>query len=308
MKQTLGTTIADLNGKKQGEHAMIQFLKPWVMTALFLFGVRGFAFADGLDVSVRGGYFYYGEPDAEISYSGPVTGIRGAYEKNFSWCLVQIRSEIMSGSLTYDGSLNTHLAEGATPGAPAEQTRSVRYDASLWYSDSSILMGGSFMKKNFEIRPLIGLGYRYLENPENAQVPFDYERRSTSFYVPLVLEFRRTLSERRFWGFSGEMDFLLRGSTRAKLSDASDQYNDLEFNQSKGVGARLTGFYQHEWMGLSLSVKPFVDVWMVDESDTDVLEFGGTRVLVKSADGTYGDYREPANITLAGGLELALYF
>ena len=61
-------------------------------------------------------------------------------------------------------------------------------------------------------------------------------------------------------------------------------------------------------MGIDLSVKPFVDLWMVKESDSDELKYEGSRILVKSADGSFGDYREPANITLAGGLELALYF
>jgi hypothetical protein len=157
----------------------VRFLKPWVISPFLNFCAWGFSFADGLDLFVRGGNFYYEEPDAEISYSGIVSGIRGAYEKSLSRCVFQLRSEIMSGNLTYDGSLNTQLAEGACPG-----------------------------------------------------------------------------------DFSGQ----------------------------------------------TLSVKPFLDVWMVDESDTDDLEFEGSRVLVKFADGTYGDYREPANITLAGGLELALYF
>ncbi|MBU4319278.1 MAG: hypothetical protein KKF30_18625 [Proteobacteria bacterium] len=284
-------------------------LKFGSVCAILILITWGSAFAGDMDVSVRGGYFYYGEPDAGISYSGVVSGVRGAYESSFSGVLIRIRTELMSGNLKYDGSLNTHIVEGATAtAAPPSQTHSVSYASSLWYSDSAFLMGSSFLKNGFEIRPFIGLGFRYLENPENKEVPFDYERNTTSIYLPMVLEFHKKISEKQAWGFSGEIDLLLNGSTRAKLSDASEKFNDLDFDQALGAGARIAGFYHCRWMGVDLSVKPFVDLWMVKESDTDELEYEGSRILVKSADGSFGDYREPANITLAGGLELALYF
>ena len=262
----------------------------------------------GLDLSVKGGYFQYKEPDARITYSGIVSGLYGAYKKDFSSCSVKIRSELMSGNVDYDGQLNIHQTESSEVQTSATESTPISYGASLWYSDSSLLIGKSFTKKRYLITPYTGLGYRYLSNSDNPDVAGDYKREVTYIYLPLVLEFQKGISETRAWGIVGELDILLRGSAEANLSDASEKYNDLQFNQSLGGGIKLAGFYNSKLLGMDISIKPFMDLWLIDNSDTDVLKHDGERVLVRSADGSYGDYCEPANITVTGGLQLALNF
>lgn len=280
-----------------------------ILTACILILVpAGLCFAGDVDLSVKGGYFRYDEPGVDVSYAGMITGLQGAYKKSFSSWSLKIQSEIMSGNLNYDGRLNGHqTADGATLSS-FDDSRALTYGSNLWYSDSVVLLGRSYFKNQFRLTPYAGLGYRYLNNPDNPDVPYDYRRQVTYLYLPMVLEFEKILSRKSSWGITGEVDLLLKGSAKANLSDASDGYNDLNFNQSLGGSVKLTGLYNREIRGHAVSLKPFVEIWVVDESDTDILEYEGARVMVRSADGSYGDYREPTNITLAAGLQLNVMF
>ena len=285
-------------------------------TALIVFLFLGQVYANsaepesvkGLDIGVKGGYFHYSEPDADITYSGIVSGIQGDYRKEFAACTLKIRSELMTGNVDYDGQLNAHQVENAAVGISAADNSPMSYGSSLWYADSTFLIGRSFSKHNYVITPYTGMGYRYLSSSENQDVANDYKREVTYIYLPLVLEFQKEVSNTRTWGIVGEVDILIRGTAKADLSDASDTYNDLSFNQSLGGGVKLSGFYNRKLMGMDISIKPFMDLWLIDNSDTDVLKNDGERVMVQSADGSYGDYCEPANITVTGGLQLALNF
>jgi hypothetical protein len=285
-----------------------RWIRIFITAGIVIVFTRGFSLAGDLDLSIKGGYFRYDEPSADISYTGIVSGIQGAYKKSFSIWSFKIQSEIMSGNLDYSGRLNSHsTADGAS--VSSSNTRgSLSYGSDLWYSDTALLLGSPYCRNGYSLTPYAGLGYRYLDNPDNPDVPYDYRRQVSYLYVPMVLEFQKTLSENRSWGIIGEVDVLLKGSVRADLSDASEKYNDLNFQQSLGGSVKLTGLYNREILGYAISLKPFVEIWMVEESDTDVLEYDGTRVMVKSANGHYGDYCEPSNITLTAGLQLNMMF
>ena len=262
----------------------------------------------GLDLSVKGGYFRYAEPDADITYAGIVSGVQGNFRKDFSAVTLQLRTELMAGNLDYNGQLNVHQTASASVDTSSVETTDIDYGSKLWYSDSSLLIGKAFDKSRFSFTASSGIGYRLLSNPENPDVASDYSRKVTYIYLPLVLEIQKEASGNRIWGMTGEVDILLQGSAQADLSDASDKYNDLTFTQSVGGAVKLAGFYHCRLWKMDLSVTPFVDVWFVDNSDTDELHYEGERVSVRSADGTYGDYREPANVTFTGGLQLAVNF
>jgi hypothetical protein len=294
---------------QQGERKMknINF-RTLLTTCLLIFVSAGFSFAGDVDLSVKGGYFRYDEPGVDISYAGMITGLQGAYKKTFSGWSLKIQSEIMSGNLNYNGRLNSHQTVDGAALSSSDDNRSLTYGSNLWYSDSVVLVGRAFFKNQYHLTPYAGLGYRYLNNPDNPDVPYDYRRQVTYLYFPLVLEFEKVLSRKRSWGITAEVDLLLKGSAKANLSDASDGYNDLNFNQSLGGSVKLTGLYNREIGGHLVSLRPFVEMWMVDESDTDILEYEGARVMVRSADGHYGDYCEPTNITLAAGLQLNVMF
>ena len=282
----------------------IKFLIAWYLISFYATVIS----ADDLSLSLKGGYFHYAEPDVSISYSGLMTGVEGDYQKAFANFTVKLRSEFMTGKIAYDGRLNTQQIVGASVQMSDADGASIRYDADLWYSDSAVLLGKSFSKRNYAITPFTGLGYRFLNNPENSDIPYDYSRQVSYLYLPLVLELRTCKSDKTAWGLAGEVDILLRGSARADMSDASSNYNNLQFDQSLGGAIKLAGFYNRRIFGLDVSVKPFIDVWLVDNSDTDVLRYDGMRVLVKSADGSFGDYCEPANITMTAGLQFNIQF
>ena len=285
-----------------------RILKTAGIASLLICGSFSVVSAEGIDLSVKGGYFHYQEPDAGISYSGLVSGIQGAYRKDLTSVAFKLRSEFMSGNLSYDGHLNSHeIAGGSTPSSEIDQSP-IRYDSGLWYSDSAFLAGKSIPFKGGELTPFAGIGFRFLNNSENPDVLFDYGREVTYLYLPIAVDYQKQISKKESWGISGEVDLLLHGSARAALSDVSDLYNDLEFKQTTGAGIKLSGSYIRQVMGLSLAVKPFCDLWMVGNSESDELQYDGNRVLVRSANGDYGDYREPANLTLTGGLQLALSF
>ena len=293
----------------QGERKMTsRNFKLFFTACLIILIPASFSFAGDLDLSIKGGYFRYDEPGVNISYTGMVSGLQGAYTKSFSTWSFKVQTEIMSGSLNYHGRLNNHQTADGAMVSSQENSGSLSYGSDLWYTDSVVLVGRSYAKNQYSLTPYAGLGFRYLNNPDNPDVDYDYRRQNTYLYFPMVFELQKTLSKNRAWGITGEIDLLLNGSAKAHLSDASEQYNDLSFNQSLGGCVKLTGMYHREILGHAFSLKPFVEMWMVDESDTDVLNYDGARVMVQSADGSYGDYREPSNITLMAGLQLNIMF
>lgn len=285
-----------------------QIIKFFILV-LILFGLMGdTALAEGLSLSVKGGYFYYKEPQAHIDYSGMVSGIQGGYNKAFSKYTVKVRSEYMSGQLTYDGSLNVHEIVGDSIITTSSQKLPISYDADLWYTDSTISFGRQFKKGRRIITPYIGIGYRYLNSPDNVVITSDYEREVAYLYLPLICEVKKHMSHNQSWGISGEVDFLLHGSVRAHISDASEEYNDLSFTQSLGGGFKLASYYKREISGVEFSINPFFDLWLIADSDTDVLMYNGNKLLGQSADGEYSHYREPGNITLTAGLQVDIIF
>jgi hypothetical protein len=281
----------------------------FIIFVAILFGLTNdVVFAEGVSLSVKGGYFYYKEPQANVDYSGMVSGLQGGYSKVFSKYAVKVRSEYMSGQLTYDGSLNVHEVIGDSIITSPGQKQPISYHADLWYSDSTLSLGRPFKKGGRVITPYIGLGYRYLNSPDNTDIISDYEREVAYLYLPLICEIEKNMTHKRSWGISGEVDILLNGSVKAHISDASAEYNDLSFTQSFGGGLKLAGYYRRTISDFELSITPFCDLWLVGDSDTDVLMYNGNKILGSAADGDTSNYREPGNITLTAGLAVKIIF
>jgi|GEM_PF-4742801 len=285
-----------------------RYFKVLIALSIISFGTTGICFAGQIDFSIKGGYFNYREPYLDISISGLVSGLQGSYKKTFSACSFKIQSEFVNGNLTYDGYLNDHQISDGSTCITFSDPSPLRFSSNLWYSDSVLLVGKSFIKRTYSVTPYAGLGFRYLNNPKNQDIRSDYSREITYLYLPMVVEFQKSISKKSFWGITGEVDILIAGSVEARLSDVSEKYNDLKFHQSLGGSVKLAGIYMHEISGYVISVKPFLDMWVVDDSDTDVLKYNGSRVITKYSDGNYRDYCEPANITLTAGLQFNIRF
>jgi hypothetical protein len=287
---------------------VIRYFKILIAFSIMSFGTTGFCFAGQTDFSVKGGYFMYWEPDPDISISGQVIGIQGSYRKIFSAYSIKVQSEFMTGNLSYNGSLNIQRISEKSTQEISSGFIPLRHASKLWFSDSAVLAGKSFIKHSYSITPYAGLGLRHLNSPKNQNVLSDYSRKVTYFYLPMVLEFKKNISEKSFWGASGEVDILLLGSVKANLSEVSKNYNNLKFHQSLGGGFKLGLQYSNEISGYSIFIKPFLDIWVMNDSDTDELKYGISQVMVRSSDGSYGNYCEPANITLTTGLQFGVRF
>ncbi len=281
-----------------------------LFTVFLMVGLAGNrVFADEINFAVKGGYFQYTEPSADVDYSGPVTGVQGSIKKYLSKnYTIKAQSEYMQAKTTYDGSVNKHqIMEGSTVTTSVEEYE-ISYDSGIWYSDSTLALGKWFWTNNFQIIPYIGLGYRYLNNPGKSEIAGDYEREVAYLYLPITLELQKKISKHKAWGITGELDILIHGWVKAHTSDISEKCNDLNFNQSKGGGLKLTGFYKQRLFGHAVSFAPFAELWLLGDSDTDTLMYDDTRMMVQSADGEFHDYCEPANITTTLGLKINILF
>ncbi len=285
-----------------------QTIKIVYILFLLLILTTNSTFADGLNLSVKGGYLHYEEPSANIDFSGLVSGLQGSFKKTISTYTLKIQSEYMKSQTTYDGHVNVHRVSGESEMTSSVQGDRIRYDSSLWYTDSTLTIGKLFKKTAYRITSYAGIGYRFLDNTENPDVPYDYERTVAYLYIPLVLELQKKISRSQSWGFTGEIDILIHGKVNANISDVTKKCNDLSFNQSIGGGLKLSSYYRKQIFGLHFSVNPFFEMWLMANSDKDTLFYDGHRMLVKSADGDYNDYCEPANITFTAGLQFNLLF
>lgn len=176
----------------------IRFIKILIAFSIMSFGTPVLCLAGQIDLSVKGGYFEYWEPDPDIAISGQVIGIQGAYKKIFSVYSIKVQSEFMTGNLTYNGSLNTQKISEKSIQEISSGYIPIRHASKLWFSDSVILAGKTFFQHSYFITTYAGLGLRYLNSPRNQEVPSDYSRKVTYFYLPMVLEFQKNISEKSF--------------------------------------------------------------------------------------------------------------
>ncbi len=272
----------------------------FIITLISCFAV-GYAFSDNLDVAVKGGYFNYMEPTADVDYAGMLSGIQFAYNRTFSNLTVKARTEYMSGQTTYNGHINMHQVVESSAVSSNSGTYDMRYDTSIWYTDSAITMSFWHNKSDHDLLPYIGLGYRYMTTPKSDEVEGDYKREITYLYLPIAFQVDKETSDNRSWGFTGEINILIHGWVKAHTSDISERCGDMSFDQSLGGGFKLGSYYKRNLFGLDFSVSPFAEMWLLGDSDTDVLTYDGK--IMRSADGSYYSYCEPANITTTLGLK-----
>lgn len=260
-----------------------------------------YAFSNNLDVSVKGGYFNYMEPTADVEYTGMMSGVQFAYDKTLSNVTFKARSEYMRGQATYNGHVNMHQVVESSAVTSNTGAYDMSYDTMLWYTDSAVTMSFWHKKNDNALLPFIGVGYRYMSTPKSDEIEGDYKREITYLYLPVAFHLKKETSENKSWGFTGEVDILIHGWVKAHTSDISERCGDMNFNQSLGGGLKLGSYYKRSLFGLDFSVSPFAEMWLLGDSDTDMLTYDGK--IMRSADGSYYSYCEPANITTTLGLK-----
>lgn len=262
------------------------------------------AFSDkvDLDLAVKGGFFNYQEPSADVEYSGVMSGIQCAYNKAFSNFNFKARTEYMQGQTTYNGHVNMHKVVEGSAMTSEVGAYELSYNANLWYTDSAVAISWWQNKGIFNLTPYVGIGYRYLNTPQRYDIEGDYEREISYLYLPVSFELREDSSEYKSWGFTGEIDILIHGWVKAHTSNISERCGDLSFNQSLGGGVKLGSYYKRNLLGYDFSVSPFAEMWLLGDSNSDTLTYDGK--VMRSADGSSYNYCEPANITTTLGLKV----
>lgn len=167
-----------------------------------------------------------------------------------------------------------------------------------WYIEARVLIGKDSALNDAVLSPYFGFGYRYLFNDMRGITSTGaagYRRESNYVYMPFGIIHRMSLNGQANLETTLEYDHLLAGKQVSRLSDTGLGYGDLNNNQNKGYGLKLSVMYKKdEW-----TVGPFVHYWNIGKSDTTFLFRYGTLV---------GTGWEPENNTVEFGLKAGLQF
>lgn len=228
--------------------------------------------------------FTYKEPSIDVEEKTDFYGVNGALSarsKNNS-LMTRLEARFAGGPVDYDGSLN---------------------DGTSWTDkgddyifETRALLGWDFEMDGPTITPIIGIGWRYLNDQLDSQ--YAYEREISYIYSPIGFEASVPFQDTWKMVLRAEYDIFWQGRVKSHLSDVNPAFNDLNNKQDGGYGARVSLAIQKQLKNsIYLSVEPFFRYWDVDQSNNADVTFAGTIV-------GYG--YEPANRTKEFGLRLSL--
>ena len=242
---------------------------------------------NSFNLGLDGRYLDYEEDDL-MEEDGWLYGIVGRYiyhgSNNF---MFETSANYVFGELEYDGE-----TWGGTP---------VEADADDWIIECRGLFGGDYrINNNNAVTFFTGVGYRYWNDEIDA--PGGYEREIQYWYLPIGIKTISSLNNSWTCGMSIEYDLFLSGEVKSHLSDVHPYLNDLKNDQDFGDGYGIKfslKFDKKLTSDAGVSIEPYITYWDIDKSDTATLTYYGTPI-------GYG--YEPANETIAGGLQLNISF
>ena len=143
-----------------------------------------------------------------------------------------------------------------------------------------------------------GIAYRYWNNDIDEEG--GYEREISQFYWPIGYELAIPVGRKWIIGAGANYSLLLGGMVESHLSDVDSSFDDAENSQDggDGYGVGSVVYIKHDSARFPWSVSAFVNYYDIDDSDTDVVDLGGTSFLVF----------EPENETTEIGLRVSLYW
>jgi len=228
--------------------------------------------------------FAYKEPSIDVEETTDFYGIFGALSghSTANKLMARLEGRFAAGPVDYDGKLN---------------------DGTAWTDkgDDFIfegrgLIGRDFTMNNATITPLIGIGWRYLNDQLDSQ--YAYEREISYLYSPVGFEASVPFQDTWKMVLRAEYDIFWQGWVKSHLSQVNSAFNDLDNKQDGGYGARASIAIQKQLKNsIVLSVEPFFRFWDIDQSNNANVTFAGTIV-------GYG--YEPANRTKEFGVRLSL--
>ncbi|MBL8013163.1 MAG: autotransporter domain-containing protein [Candidatus Omnitrophica bacterium] len=172
-----------------------------------------------------------------------------------------------------------------------------------WTYEARVLAGKDLlMGKNVRITPLVGFGYRYLNDDTSGLVSSTgasgYEREANYFYIPVGLEMAARITENWIVSPSIEYDIFLHGRQESHLSDVSNAYPDITNKQHDGFGVRGAVKFIREFPSMSLVFEPYYRYWDIEDSNVST-GVGGLFIV---------SGMEPANTSQEYGLRLGAIF
>ncbi len=266
-------------------------MKKYILVFGFLCMMTPLWAQNSFEVAYETSNYTYKEPDGStpISLSGHMQGVNAIFKhrmqaNNYFW---GADFRYMGGATDYDGWLMT------TP-----PTKSTTEDVGDYYLEGRLLLGTVHTLSEYsELWASMGLGYRYLKDHMNKSAT-GYLRQSNYLYMPAIVEYRWSPNS---WTLSltGELDILLAGVQRSRFSDIDPAFSNTSNTQNKGLGVRFSAKLNKDFGGVGLFIEPFWRYWDIEDSDSDLLYYGGA---------PYEYMYEPHNTTNEYGLRAGFSF
>jgi hypothetical protein len=198
--------------------------------------------------------------------------------------LLGIESEILAGSLHYDG----HYSDGG----------GVELDTNDLLSESTAYVGWEWTTGTLQVVPYAGIRFRYWR--DDLIHRWGYLREITQWYLPVGLRVTRGLGSGWSLSVAGEGSLLLQGTVRSRLSDAGSEYGDAENEQrfASGYGAKLSAGLLRRFDHLSVGIEPYLQWYEVGRSRKDTVLYGDKT----------GQVVEPYNNTFMAGIGIVFLF
>ena len=253
-------------------------------------------------------FFYakYEEPDV-MEQRGKMWGIEGVYTYRPG------EEDLLNTSVLNTYALETTAAWGDFRyEAEADSQAGLQADKEDHLVEIRGILGREYVDENKDLFLFYsGLGFRYLNDDEDELVSylrgsriFGYERLSNYYYIPAGVNITRKWLDGSSINVSAEYDFFVYGKQTSYLSnadqfvDASQFSEDVVNEQHEGYGLRGAINLEKNMGLVNLFVEPFFRYWHIEDSDIDTVQ----------ALGSTGDYIEPENKTIEGGVKLGLRF
>ncbi len=204
------------------------------------------------------GFNTYIEPTV-MKESGHLNGLAFALESRplDQALLLRLSGEFLFGGLAYEGSMYYVEEDRTEPWTTG--TNDFIYSLKGVFGLPFVSWQGG------DLGAFAGVGTRYLN--DQIQGRGGYEREINYLFVPLGLEARFFLSNKRVLTLSAEYDRFVSGTVKSHLTEVG-RSRDITNKQTTGHGHRFAADWSW-WMneGMDLHIAPYWQHWQVDDSD-----------------------------------------
>ncbi len=242
------------------------------------------SFWKGFSVNAVTAYVDYREAEV-MTEIGLLEGVKISFysQDETSKTTYLFDGEYLIGSLTYDGG---DLFSGK---------RFQRRTSDSLFNLRGVIGVSLPLSKSWSWNPFGGLGYRLLS--DKLEGSGSYLRQISYLYIPLGASFTAWLNNSWSIYFAADLDLVISGIVRNRLSDLDPSNSDL-FLKNNGYGFRLVSALRADFGRFSLHLEPYYQRWTINESERQAVIINGSP----------GFIYEPKNTSDLIGLNLGVDF